>query len=51
MHTAKVLGLAQEMAARLTGKAKAEADGMVSEARTHPLSSWSPRPWRRHRAW
>ena len=34
VHVAKVLGLAQEMAARLTDEAKAEAEEMVSEART-----------------
>ena len=34
VHAAKVLGLAQEMADRLTGEAKAEADSMLSEART-----------------
>jgi cell division septum initiation protein DivIVA len=34
VHAAKVLGLAQEMADRLTGEAKTEADGMLSEART-----------------
>ncbi|GGM37769.1 cell division initiation protein [Longimycelium tulufanense] len=33
VQAAKVLGLAQEMADRLTGEAKAEADSMVSEAR------------------
>ena len=33
-QAAKVLGVAQEMADRLTGEAKAEADKMVSEART-----------------
>ncbi len=34
VHVAKVLGLAQEMADRLTGEAKAEANAIVSEART-----------------
>jgi len=34
VHAARVLGLAQEMADRLTGEAKAEADGMVNHART-----------------
>ncbi|GAB2756843.1 DivIVA domain-containing protein [Salinifilum aidingensis] len=34
VQAAKVLGLAQEMADRLTGEAKTEADGMLSEART-----------------
>jgi len=34
VQAAKVLGLAQEMADRLTGEAKAEADHMLSEART-----------------
>ncbi len=34
VHAAKVLGLAQEMAERLTGEAKAEADAMLSQART-----------------
>ncbi len=34
VQAAKVLGLAQEMADRLTGEAKTESDGMVSEART-----------------
>jgi DivIVA domain-containing protein len=34
VHAAKVLGLAQQMADRLTGEAKAEADTMLSEART-----------------
>ncbi len=34
VHAARVLGLAQEMADRLTGGAKAEADGMLSAART-----------------
>ncbi|KAA2258664.1 DivIVA domain-containing protein [Solihabitans fulvus] len=34
VQAAKVLGLAQEMADRLTGEAKSEADGMLSEART-----------------
>ena len=34
VHVAKVLGLAQELADRLTRAAKAEAEGMVSEART-----------------
>ncbi|MDQ3763252.1 MAG: DivIVA domain-containing protein [Actinomycetota bacterium] len=34
VHVAKVLGLAQEMADRLTGEAKTEADEMVSQART-----------------
>nr|WP_228046326.1 DivIVA domain-containing protein [Saccharopolyspora sp. HNM0983] len=34
VQAAKVLGLAQEMADRLTGEAKSEADGMVSDART-----------------
>jgi DivIVA domain-containing protein len=34
VHAAKVLGVAQEMADRLTGEAKAEADAMVNEART-----------------
>ncbi|WP_016698279.1 DivIVA domain-containing protein [Actinoalloteichus spitiensis] len=33
VQAAKVLGLAQEMADRLTGEAKTEADGMLSEAR------------------
>ena len=33
-QAAKVLGLAQEMADRLTGEAKADADKMLSEART-----------------
>jgi cell division septum initiation protein DivIVA len=32
VHAAKVLGLAQEMAERLTNEAKAEADGMLSKA-------------------
>lgn len=34
VQAAKVLGLAQEMADRLTGEAKAEADTMLAEART-----------------
>jgi DivIVA domain-containing protein len=34
VQAAKVLGLAQEMADRLTGEAKAESDSMLSEART-----------------
>jgi DivIVA domain-containing protein len=34
VQAAKVLGLAQEMADRLTGEAKQEADGMLAEART-----------------
>ena len=34
IQAAKVLGLAQEMAERLTGEAKAEADGMLSDVRT-----------------
>ncbi|MDT7713012.1 MAG: hypothetical protein QOG46_1706 [Pseudonocardiales bacterium] len=34
VHVAKVLSLAQEVADRLTGAAKTEAEGMVSEART-----------------
>jgi DivIVA domain-containing protein len=34
VQAAKVLGLAQEMADRLTGEAKAEADAMLGEART-----------------
>ena len=34
VQAVKVLGLAQEMAERLTGEAKAEADGMLSKART-----------------
>jgi DivIVA domain-containing protein len=34
VQAAKVLGLAQEMADRLTGEAKAESDGMLAEART-----------------
>ncbi|MGH3914337.1 MAG: DivIVA-like cell division protein Wag31, partial [Pseudonocardiaceae bacterium] len=34
VQAAKVLGLAQEMADRLTGEAKTEADGMLGEART-----------------
>lgn len=34
VQAAKVLGLAQEMADRLTGEAKAESDGMLGEART-----------------
>ncbi|MDR7300561.1 DivIVA domain-containing protein [Haloactinomyces albus] len=34
VQAAKVLGLAQEMADRLTGEAKSESDGMLSEART-----------------
>jgi DivIVA domain-containing protein len=34
VHTAKVLGLAQEMADRMTGEAKAEADATLSQART-----------------
>ncbi|MFZ0120243.1 MAG: DivIVA domain-containing protein [Pseudonocardiaceae bacterium] len=33
VQAAKVLGLAQEMAERLTGEAKTEADGMLREAR------------------
>ena len=33
-QTAKVLGMAQEIADRLTGEAKAEADRMLSQART-----------------
>ena len=33
LHAARVLGLAQEMADRLTGEAKAEAHGMLSAAR------------------
>lgn len=33
VQAAKVLGLAQEMADRLTGEAKAESDGMLAEAR------------------
>jgi len=33
VHAVKVLGLAQEMAERLTGEVKAEADGMLSKAR------------------
>ncbi len=34
VHAAKVLGLAQEMAERLTGEAKADADAMVGQAHT-----------------
>ncbi len=34
VQAAKVLGLAQEMADRLTGEAKAEAESMIGEART-----------------
>lgn len=34
VQAAKVLGLAQEMADRLTGEAKQESDGMLAEART-----------------
>jgi DivIVA domain-containing protein len=34
VHAARVLGLAQEMADRLTSEAKAEADGMLGRART-----------------
>jgi DivIVA domain-containing protein len=34
VQAAKVLGLAQEMADRLTGEAKAEVDGMLRKART-----------------
>lgn len=34
VHAARVLGLAQEMADRLTGEAKVEADGMLSQAQT-----------------
>jgi DivIVA domain-containing protein len=34
IHAARVLGLAQEMADRLTSEAKAEADEMLSHART-----------------
>ncbi len=34
VHAAKVLGLAQEMAERLTGEAKADADAMVGQAQT-----------------
>ncbi|MGH3530006.1 MAG: DivIVA-like cell division protein Wag31 [Pseudonocardiaceae bacterium] len=34
VHAARVLGLAQEMADRLSGEAKAEADAMLSHART-----------------
>ena len=34
VQAAKVLGLAQEMADRLTGEAKSEADGMLADART-----------------
>jgi DivIVA domain-containing protein len=34
VHAVKVLGLAQEMAERLTGEAQAEADGMLTKART-----------------
>jgi DivIVA domain-containing protein len=34
VQAAKVLGLAQEMADRLTAEAKSEADGMLSDART-----------------
>ncbi|MGH3843469.1 MAG: DivIVA-like cell division protein Wag31 [Pseudonocardiaceae bacterium] len=34
VHAVKVLGLAQEMAERLTGEANAEAGGMLSDART-----------------
>ena len=34
VQAAKVLGLAQEMADRLTGEAKAESDSMLAEART-----------------
>ncbi len=34
VQAAKVLGLAQEMADRLTGEAKSESDGMLAEART-----------------
>lgn len=34
VQAAKVLGLAQEMADRLTGEAKTESDSMLSEART-----------------
>jgi len=34
VQAAKVLGLAQEMADRLTGEAKSEADSMLGEART-----------------
>jgi DivIVA domain-containing protein len=33
VHAVKVLGLAQEMAERLTGEAKAEADAMLTKAR------------------
>jgi cell division septum initiation protein DivIVA len=33
VQAARVLGLAQEMADRLTGEAKAKADGMLSHAR------------------
>jgi DivIVA domain-containing protein len=33
VHAVKVLGLAQEMAERLTGEAKTEADGMLHQAR------------------
>lgn len=32
-HVARVLGMAQQMANRLTGEAQAEADGMLSDAR------------------
>ncbi|MCA1703128.1 MAG: DivIVA domain-containing protein [Actinobacteria bacterium] len=34
VHAAKVLGLAQEMAERLTGEATADADAMLGQART-----------------
>jgi DivIVA domain-containing protein len=34
LQTAKVLGMAQEIADRLTGEAKTEADGMLGKART-----------------
>ena len=34
VHAAKVLGMAQEMADRMTGEAKAEADATLSQART-----------------
>jgi DivIVA domain-containing protein len=34
VHAVKVLGLAQEMAERLTGEAQAEADEMLNKART-----------------
>ncbi|MDT7711864.1 MAG: hypothetical protein QOG46_553 [Pseudonocardiales bacterium] len=34
VHAVKVLGLAQEMAERLTGEAKAEAEAMLSKARS-----------------